>query len=233
MKDSKLEKLVNVRCLLDNAYDRLIPGSIQTASQIQRQRLKDENLRDESFITGDGCVYNVENGKAVLYLTNTALNPILKKDNIADAVSQIDGNRIYKVKPNDFSLIQREAAKKNGGAKRYVLSGLRLRMFDDEFCSFEFDTTMLDKLNESQRALAEQIHGRGKQFVRIMEELNNAGQDSTCIFVLDPTYVRSITRDGPVARVGRLSGFNSCGDFYACDRSVGNLSVRVRGVRRE
>jgi len=232
MTNFNLEKLVNIPCPLDKAYAQLVPGSIQTASQIQRQRLRDESLRDESFITGDGCVYNVENGKAVLYLTNTALNPVLKRDNIADAVSQIRQNGNYKVKADDFSLIQREAAKKNGGAKLYALSDLGLTKYDSEWSFFEIDTKKHDKLNKSQRALAKQVHGKGKQFGKKMEMLSEAGIGNTRIYVLNPEYVQNATKDGPVARVGWLSNFSGSSSFSACGRGIDYYN-RVRGVRRD
>jgi hypothetical protein len=228
-----LENLVNIPCPLDKAHAQLIPESIRGASEIQRQRIKDKSLRSEWFITGDGCVYNVEGSQAVLYFTDTALNPVLKQDNIADAVSQIRQNGNYKVKADNFSLIQKEAAKKNGGAKHYALSDLGLTKYDSEWSFFEIDTKKHDKLNKAQRALAEQVHGKGKQFVKTMEMFSEAGISKTRIYVLNPEYVQNMTKDGPVARVGGLDGFYYDGDFGAGDGDVDDDIDRVRGVRRD
>jgi hypothetical protein len=203
------------------------------AHEIQRDRVKkDKSLRSEWFITGNCCVYNVENGQDVLYF-GTKFNPVLKQDNIADAVSQIRRSGSYKVKADDFSLIQKEAAIKNGGAKRYALSDLGLAKHDSEWSFYEIDTKRFDKLNKAQRALAEQVHGKGKQFVKVMQEMSKAGISTTRIYVLNPEYVQNVAKDGSVARVGRLCDFYSNSDFNAGIRDIDYGSVRVRGVRRE
>jgi len=232
-KTKGLENLVDVFCPLDEAFAQLAPESIQLAHEIQQDRIDDESLRSGWLLTSNGCVYNVENGEAVLYFTNTKFNPVLKQENIADAVVPIMQSKNYKVNANDFSLIQREAAKKNGGAKRYVLSDLKLIRFDDGWSFFEINTEKYDKLNKTQRAFAEQVHGKGKQFVKVMQEMRKAGINTTNIYVLNPEYVKSVAGGNPVACAGRLCGFDNHGYFLASGTDIGSYRSRVRGVRRE
>jgi DNA-binding Lrp family transcriptional regulator len=238
MVQSQLENLIakhgltNVPCPLDSAYEQLVPETIQEAHEIQRERIKGTDLMSEWFITGDGNVYNIEKGEAVLYFTNTALNPVLKQENIAEAVSQIRQTGNYKVKADDFSLIQRAAAKKNGGAKQYALSDLNLTRHDDEWSFYEIDTAKYDKLNKTQRAFAEQVHGKEKQFENVMREMRKAGITKARVYVLNPEYVQNVAKDGAVARVGWLDYFGSDSSFSASNRLIGNDLVRVRGVRR-
>ncbi|MFH0869697.1 MAG: hypothetical protein V1866_01410 [archaeon] len=228
-----LENLVNIPCPLGKAHAQLIPETIQEADKIQLERIKDKSLRSEWFITGNGCVYNIEKGEKVFYLTNTKFNPVLKQENIADAVNQIGQSGNYKVRADDLSLIQREAAKKNGGAKRYALSDLGLTKHDNEWSFYEIDTMGYNKLNKAQRALAEQVHGKGKQFTKVMSEMNKAGITKTRIYVLNPEYVQKVAQEGPVARVGRLGYFSDDSYFLAGCRGMGSSDVRVRGVRRK
>ncbi|MBN2052943.1 hypothetical protein JW756_05545 [Candidatus Woesearchaeota archaeon] len=228
-----LENLVNVPCPLDNAHAQLAPETIQEAHEIQLDRIKDKSLRSEWFIVGNGCVYNIEKGEAILYFTNTALNPVLKQENIADAVNQIRNSRNYKVETYDFLLIRGGAAKRNGGAKRYVLHDLNLTKHDDEWSFYEIDTTKYNKLNKTQRAFAEQVHGKGKQFEKVMDEMSKAGITKTRIYVLNPEYVQKTASDGAVARVGRLNDFYYISYFDACNWYIDNYIDRVRGVRRE
>jgi len=226
-----LENLVNIPCPLDNAYDQLIPETIRMAHMIQRDRITDQNLRSEWFITGDGCVYKFEKRKAVLYLTNTKLNPVLKQENIADAVNQIRQTGNYNVKDDDFSLII--AAVKNGGAKRYALSDLKLSKHNDEWSFYDIDTKKYNQLNKAQRAFAEQVHGKGKQFTKVMSEMSKEGITKTRIYVLNSEYIQKVATKGPVARVGWLNLFDDNNYFDAGNRSIDDDSICVRGVRRE
>jgi hypothetical protein len=225
------EHLEQVPCPIDKAHAQLIPETIQRASEIQRRRVKYPGDMIYYVFTGDGCVYNVEGGQPVFYFTNTALNPIFKQENIADAVRRIEESKNYKVKADDFSLIQREAAKDNGDARRYVLSDLGLTRFDDgakgDTTSFyEINTENFDKLNEAQRALAEQVHGKGRRFRKTMKSLRKYGISKTKICVLNPEYVQSVAKDGPVARVGDLYGYLRYGIAYYSETS-GNDTLNL------
>jgi len=222
--------LNNVSCPLDKAHAQLVPETIQMAHMIQRERIKDESLRSEWFITGDGCVYNIEEEEAVLYLTNTLLNPVLKQENIADAVNQIRNSGNYNVKDDDFSLIIDAA--KNGGAKRYALSDLKLSKHNDEWSFYDIDTVKYDQLNKAQRAFAEQVHSKGKQFTKVMSEMSKVGITKTRIYVLNSEYIQKVATKGPVARVGWLNDFIYNSNFGASYRGIDDDSIRVRGVRR-
>ncbi|MCJ7563621.1 MAG: hypothetical protein MUP52_03400 [Candidatus Aminicenantes bacterium] len=248
MDEQQIEQLIaergltNAPCPLDEAYARLIPESIQEAHKIQRERIKDTGLRKGFFIVGNGCVYNVEEGESVLYFTNTALNPILKQENIADAVSQIRRNKYCIVKPEDFSLISKEAAKENGGAKRYVLSDLRLLpmhedqpLLNNEYGSYKFYHPKYGELNnESQRSLAEQVHGQGEQFAEVLEAMINkvllSFMTKEKIFILYPPFVKKIANDSPMAALGWLGDFGD--PFFACIGRLDNVNDCVRGVLR-
>ena len=239
MKKTDLEKLiakhrlVNIFYPLSEAHAQLIPETIQEAHEIQKDRMKDRSLWSKQFIVGNGFIYTIENNEAVLYVTNAKFNPVLKQKSIADAINQISRFGNYDVKADDFSLIQMEATKKNGGAERYALFDLGLTKQDNECSFYEIDTVKYNKLNKTQRAFAEQVHGKGKQFTKVMSEMKKAGITKTRIFVLNPEYVQKVAKEGPVARVGGLDGFNLNYDFFACTRYLGDDNIRIRGVRRE
>lgn len=226
----RLDELVNINCPLADAHAQLIPKTIQEVQKIQRDRMRYETLKNMWFITGDGCVYAVEKEEAVLYFTNTMLNPVLK--NIADATFQIKQSGNYNVKDVDLSLIRGEADKENGGAKRYSLSDLRMSDYDYELSFYDFDTVKYDQLNNAQRAFAEQIHGNEKQFMNVMDVLNKAGITMSRISFLNPKYVKKIARDGPAARVGRILNFDYDCFFDACNNFIGDRGIYLRGAKR-
>jgi len=220
--------LRNVRCPLERALTQLDPGSIQLAREIQRDG-------SYSFITGDGCVYAIEDKKPVLYLTNAALNPVLKQENIAAAAYQISqfGNGNYRIKDDDFLKII-NAAGNDAGAKRYPLSDLDLAFSDDDKWSyFDIETQSPEKLNKLQKELAEQVHGKGVWFGRVMDGMNNelisrTRIDETRINIFSPDYVLEAADGGPMAAVGFLDCFGgkSCFDIGSNDINCNMIYVR-------
>jgi hypothetical protein len=231
----KRPRFVNVSGPLIEAFAQVTPNSIQEANKIQTRRRtqpeNEENLRLEDFITGDGCVYNVENGKAVLYLTNTALNPILKEDNVADAVRQITETGNYEVKLKDFERIKKRAP------TRFVLSDLKLTRSNNEMSFYEINPVSYGRLNTEQRKLAERVHGKGEKFTKAMQMLNTPfkyiGQNTTRIYVLSPKYVQDVARDVPIARVGYLAWFLGASSFFSCSKSVDFDDCLIRGISRD
>jgi len=234
-----LDGLVNVHCPLDKALAELVPESIRMAREIQQERIKNISLRRECFATGDGCVYNIEKGEAVLYFTDAELNPVLKQENIAAALSQIRKDGHYNVKYRDFSMIK-DAADKDSGAERYLLSDLELARSDtsgNQWRFFEIGTKKYYTLNEVQRSFVKQVHGKGKQFTELMNEMSTDfitdGITETKIFFSDPKSVHEIAKNGPVARICWLSNFNLSSYFYASIRILGQENILVRGELRD
>jgi len=248
MNKSELEQLikerglVNVLCPLEKAYAKLVPESIRMAREIQKEQRY--SFAYDSFIVGDGIVYAIEDKKAVLYVTDTQLNPIFKKANFTDALRQIRDNGHYKVEPNDISMII-NAANNNVGAKRYLLSdlGLSVDLENDEsgVGFFEIDTANYkNQLIGFQRSFVEQIYGGGKQLARVMNNMSEVNRvPKANIYALTPKNVQVLAKAGPVARIGVLvfSGYEST--FYAGEKKIdrrfpiGKSEFIVRGVPLE
>jgi hypothetical protein len=162
------------------------------------------------LIANDWQVYNIENDQVVIYFT-TVLNPVLKQENITDALSQIAQAGKYNVKDADLISIQKEADKKYGQATRIDLSKLSAQeMKYGKVCYIQFNTEMNSKTRAykglktaEDKKLAELTHGNidrykrtrkhTKVFYQTMKLYSMRGHQRTRIFFPSPTFVKENT----------------------------------------
>jgi len=201
--------VVNVPGPFEKAYEQMVPESIQTASEIMRDwadgKLRKLPEKQEIFV-GDGCVYALDDkGEPVIYWTNTRLNPVLKQENYAEASHQIKQTGKYLVKPDDLLLIQKEARKRDGEAKRYRLSRISdvsIRKNSDCFM-ISYEKHLNEDMKDEQISFAQQICGRGDQYSKVMRKMRKA--KINCIFYfLSPGYVKVSAKEGAVALVNNI-----------------------------
>ena len=233
-----LDNLVNKQGPLAETFPEFDPGTIQEANEITTDRHTDKNLRNKWFWTADGATYTLEN-RETLYFTEREFNPMMKPENIDEAVKQLRGKNNYQVKDDDLKAIRAEAKNDSGKVLKVILSRLNLIENDDEYCHFEINTSDYGSLNKDQRAVAEKVYGSGKDekgndiFEKNMEMLNKAGIKTTNVYVLNPKYVRKNVKKGTgIARACWLGSFVDNSYFIARGRGVGYSGNWLRGVRR-
>ena len=220
-----LDTLVNIPGNLKTAYTAAVPGTLRHVDELMTERRTDNSLGSLWFYTADGELYFMDNGKPKLAMTREADNLVLR--NIGDAFTQLTSNGNYR--PNQT---EAERAIKASTTEVFDLSELKLKKNDDEFSSMEVSTVKYDKLNSEQRRLAERVYGKGDDFVLNMKMLEQAGIDTTRVYVLNPNYVKVHAKDSPIGRASWLGDLDYDSLFNASGRSI-NYDGRVRGVRRE
>ena len=202
------------------------PGTRRHADQITDERRTAEErlrreLRNQWIYTADSAVYTVEDGEVFLYLGREPTNPVL--NNIEEAVEQLLKTGNYRPKPADI-----EAVVKAEGTLKVKLSDLELQRLNDELFHFEINTADYSSLNVKQREVAERVYG-GRDFIKNMKMLNEAGIINTIIYVLNPDYVKkNVPQNGAIARASRLEDFGGASGFLACDNLV-NYRNGMRG----
>ena len=213
-------------------YKQLEPASFQTSAELTTERRTNEALRNRWFYTANFSVYAIEEGKEYLYFGEKAGNPIL--GNIEEACRQLINNYSYRVNTAEMDAIKE--AEKSGLVLRLEMDKLGLKELNDEFSYLEIDTENPDKLNPSQRDLAEAAYDKGNDFIENMKMLSGQAYNNTRkirttrIYVLNPKYVRKEAKNGAIARAGFIDDFDNNSDFFAYGRVVGN-KTRLRGGR--
>ena len=226
-----LEKIAKQGKLVD-VFPLFNRSTIQHSDEIQADRLveiatkkDDAVLPKQWFWTADFPMYTMEGKEAVLYMGRGKDNLVF--DNIVEATTQIREKNNYFIndRKNIDSVINSDTTLK------VVLSDLKLKGDDSEWRYFEINTEKYDKLNASQKALAERTHGKGKAFKDTMKMLSKAGIETTRIYVLNPEYVKNnVPKDGALARVSALNSFYYYSYFDAVNRDVDLDDRRLRGV---
>ncbi len=216
--------LENIVGNLRDAYALVDPETMLHSDELQIERIADEGLREFSFYTADGNLYDTHEGKARLSITRRDHNLVLR--HIDDAFTELTSSKNYHP--------EREEALAAIAAESTVsidLTQLRLQGDDNEWKYLVIPTRDYSHLNAEERKLAERVHGSGDAFTNVMRMLAYAGIQETRMYVLNPSYVQVQTHEGPIGRASWLSDFNLNSDFYADDRYV-NFNYRLRGVRR-
>jgi hypothetical protein len=195
--------LVNLVGNWPDTFPKLDPATIQHASEIMNDRrtIRDGNqkwrLRRKWFWTADSALYRVEDDEVVLYFGNRDTNLIFS--NFEDAKSQFSTSGNYFPSPEDISRVVDSV--EDGNTLRIKLSDLELEENGNIWNSFSFSTSEYESLNETQRAFAEMIYGRGDDFVQNMKMLNDEGISTTTVSVLNPNYVKQfVKQDGAIVR---------------------------------
>lgn len=212
---------------LEEALRKADRKTIQHAWEITNDRRENLELREQWFWTADFPLYRLEAGAAVLYFAPGELNLVFA--NIEDAARQIKATGNYTPAKKDEAKVVRSA--KTGKTLRVLLSDLDLREENDERCYFEMDTGCYESLNPSQRALAEKIYGRGKDFQLNMRVLREEGKVAvTKIYVLNPEYIRKHAGSGAIGRVSWLDDFYDGLLFIVLDRDISNANGFLRAA---
>lgn len=204
--------------------------TIQHAWEITNDRRENVELREQWFWTADFPMYRMEDGDAVMYFASGEHNLVFS--NIEAAARQIKSTGNYLPSRKEEARVVRSA--KTGRTLRVPLSALGLREENDERCYFEIDTGRYDSLNPSQRALAERIYGRGKDFHLNMRVLREEGKVTvTKIYVLNPEYIGKYAGSGAIGRVSWLDDFYDGLLFIVLDRDISNANGFLRAVPLE
>ena len=198
--------------------------TIRHADELSAERIDNKELRDEWFYTADHAMYAVEDGKAVLYLGGEESNPIF--GNLEEAARQL-------IKTGNYRLCREESAtvRESSSTLRVKISDLNLVQSDSEFLYFEIDTKEYGSLNDAQRAVAERVYGKGKDFEKSMEMLRTSKEEisKTRVYVLNSEYVKKHAGEVEFARACRLYSFGDDSLFLAGDRRVSS-HYGLRGV---
>lgn len=210
--------LETITSSLAEGYKQLKPGTFRTSAELTTARRTNEDLRDRWFYSANFSMYEIEDGEAVFYFGGREKNPIL--DNIDEACEQLIKKGNYQVRARDRKAVLDSVD--SGQTLRFVLSELALKedTFNSEFDFFEIDTEDCDRLNPSQRALAEGIYDRGDAFVENMKMFKDAGISKTRVYVLNPDYVNRHMGNDEVARASGITGINYNSIFFTLGRDV-------------
>lgn len=226
-----LNDIVNKQGPLAETFLLFDPATIQHSDEIINNRRADERLLHKRFWTADGAVYTVENNEAVLYFTRREFNPILKEENITDAVGQLLTKHNYCVKYDDFKAILEEAAKKSDNVLKINLLGLGLRGSSSEWCFFGINTSNGKISNGTQGIFVPRVYGYGDNFKENMRMFKDNGITKTKIYALNPEYVkRNVTEGSAIARLCGLDYFDYFSYFLAFERGVLIPDYWLRGA---
>jgi len=186
---------------------------------------KRQVLRNKWYWTNDSVLYPVEKGKSVIYLGEGGL--IL--DNIAEAASQLMQTNNYR--PGEEKAY---AFKRAPTTVRAEHDSLGLKRHDDEFSYFVIKTLKgRDGLNPSQVAIAERPYGQAEDFEDNMKMLHDSGIHETRVWILNPDYVKEMSKQGPISRASWLDWFGGDSWFFAFERDVDDASFGLRGVLKK
>ena len=203
-------------------------NTVQHASEIQKDRLTDKDLRSMWFWTSDFPLYTMNKDEVVLNMATCENNLLFK--NIDDAVAQLREKNNYFPKSEDVSSVV-----SGHNTLPIALNGLNLQKHGSEWSYFEIDTKKYGKtLNSLQKIFAERVHGKGEDFEKVMEMLAKEGKISTTkIYTLNPEYVKNTLKNNNVeslARGGFLYIFSGYSNFDASNWDVDGNGRRLRGV---
>ena len=219
-----MAELENILGNLPEAYALVDPETMLHSDELQLERLTNRELRNLSFYTADGNLYDVHEGKARLSITRRDHNSVLR--NINDAFAQLTSSGNYHPK--------REEALEAIAAESTVsidLTQLRLQGDGKEWGYLAIPTQNYGTLSPEERKLAERVHGSGDAFVHVMKMLADANIKETRVYVLNPEYVQKEAQEGPLGRASWLYGFVNYSYFDAFVRGIYDY-YRLRGVRR-
>ena len=227
-KTQTLETRVSKTGRLADIFPLFEKDTISTSAQLMNERRINAESRNEGNYTANAGVYANEKSKAVLYFVEGADNPIF--NNIPESTKQLIENKNYAVKNEDL-----ESIVNSKNTLKVELSKLKLQGTDGEWRYFEIDTSKYDKtLNKTQRALAEKVYGKGRNFRANMKMLSQENISKTRIYVLNPEYILTNVQEGNV--IGRacwLNGFCYNSNFDAYIPYVDNDDYALRGVLKK
>lgn len=221
-------KLENRIGKLAEIYRKLDPDTIQQSDEITTERQTNEDLRGNGLWTANLGLYRIDDAKLRYGIgCRKTFNKIAGQD-IKKFCEQLIGEDNYLLTNEQITSLD-----ELGSDILWVApSGLELEQGNDEYCYFKINTVKYDEgLNQEQRKIAEKVYGQGNDFKKNMEMFKDVRIDTTKIFVLNPSYVKThVKGDSVIARVCWLYSFGNDSDFGAGDWGVGSSSSCLRGV---
>lgn len=214
---SEQDTLVNIL----NKYD---PSSIEHSDEICSRRVTNPQLRDERFWTADLPLYHVEGKEVFLYMARRQDNIIFQKTE--DASDQLRNTKKYIPSVEDAQKVMKSVT-----TLKVKVSDLGL-MGEMEDCGyFNVSTIEYDRLNPSQRALAERAYGSGDDFIRYMAALRECGKKLTFVWVLKSNHVKkNVGQDNVLCQASILYDFGNFSGFDANVSCIYENRKRALGV---
>ena len=243
-----LDRLVNIRGDLREAYNKAVAGTVLHADQLMDERRtrpvtpERDDLRDQSFYTADGHGYfSTSDGDIEWAITREADNLVLRHLN--DAVNSSYDQLVNTVvntgnyRPDNT---EAQAAKNADGTVVVKMNQLRLSGTEKEWRYLQIRTK--DGFIQTEDGYQVPNAEEQKAMTRLgytpqnLHMLKEAGKTETKIYILNPTYVhKKITADRTSDSLWRASWLNifiSSSNFDASDRII-NINDCVRGVRKK
>jgi len=233
-----------------DSFEVLMPQfeKVHLISQLQSERLTDEQLRNQWLYTGDGSVSGLKGDNVIFYWTDFPNNPLMKDPKTsAEALRR---QRNFFVEPTYAKDLEAKAQSKDGVVAFNLSSPSlqrHLQKFDDESSYIGVSTAKLaegreafkQEYGEEVTALFDRVHGNaiyGENGIGALLLRPEWKKETTRIYVPNPENVKIILRGKEkgtmVARASRLDDFDFRSDVYLVDRGVDD-HWRVRGVVKE
>ena len=169
------------------------PRTIQTAAEIQKDRLTDESLGRINLWTANVPLYGLLDGKPSLLFGGREAFVYLYVPNIQKIYSQISTppHHIYTLHALDYEWALTEGLS-SGTLVSFNLRELFDKKYTDEFGYFSFNPSKASDLSGPKRQLLELINGTGDDFLRVMEMLSQQRITESRVYGLNPEYVASL-----------------------------------------
>jgi len=202
-------------------------SKVQSAREINRDRITNKSLRSMWFWTSDFPLYTMDKGEVVLNMATCEHNLLFK--NLSDGIKQLREKNNYFPNNVDIASIVNATS-----TVKLKLSNLKLQGNNSEWQYIDVDTkNYATTLNKTQKAFVGIVYGNGKELKDNMKMLSDSGITTTKLYVLNPEYVKNtLTQTGSkaLARGSFLDYFSSSSSFGASSWYVGSGSRRLRGV---
>lgn len=187
-----LNDLINVRGKMDDAFKRLDPETIQGSDEVTRFILDPASdpflCSCDHFWSSDIAVFTPDQDKAV-YLARRSLNPIMREENIDQAVKQISEQGTYRMGTKDMKAIYSAVQKGTGDAVMVDVSHLQISEADRESLLTVFWPAHYNEMNKEQKLLFKFIYGSGDALRHNRDMISKRGVNKVQVWLLNPEYV--------------------------------------------
>lgn len=145
--------------------------------------------------TSDTILYSIEDFECMVYLSQKDTNPLFRDiSTFNKAINQICCNNSYFPKDAELSNILMAESTNRIRLKDLELKNDIIGSYFDIYTA-NVNTSRYenyDLLNNTQRIMAENMHGLGEDFKKTMKMLNDFGIIKTKIYLLSPYTIRKI-----------------------------------------
>ena len=233
-------------------FASLVPqaSSVHLISQIQSDRIKDEDLRSQWFWGGDGVAYGLKGEDVILYLTDAGNNPgfeapeLFAKELIDHSDYFIDpaksaGLEAKADAPDDDSVVAFNLSELE---RKRALQGALQVWYEYQFINIlEVSTDMMAKGRKAFEkrycpevtALVDRVHGKTAYGKDVIGALLSEKDRDTIIYVLNNDYVKNKLagkKQGTMlARASVVDNFDNNSFVYLLSRNL-DYNQFLRGV---